>query len=238
MSTSRSISRRAVVTSDLDGRIRSVGRALLDPARCRRSLRSSERHRLRGGDSGHRAAQPDATCTTRCSNVAVPSGRYMVEMTPVPDREGERRGVVAEGPVGLRAAGCLRLFRYEVRRWRDGVVPDLGFAVESPVTVATDSGFAEALFDLLPSVPTLTWGRDEARTGDMWSCNSVTSWALTRAGSTPTPSRCRLALEPPAGMQGRSSPDASSAPPQLTLNATDRTIDWRSEVAELPGFPA
>ena len=181
MFTSRSISRRAVVTSDLDDRIGpSVALYWIPLGAGAHSVR------LNGivYEAVTAAIERRATCDLYHSvlEVAVPSGRYMVEMTPVPDRRGEGRGVVAEGPVGLRPAGCFRLFRYEVRRWRDGVVPDLGFAVESPVTIATDSGFAEALLDLLPSVPTLTWGRDEARTGDMWSCNSVTSWALTRSG--------------------------------------------------------
>jgi hypothetical protein len=108
--------------------------------------------------------------------------RYMVEMTPVPDGHGDRRGVVAEGPVGMRVLGHLRLFRYEIRRWRDGVVPDLDQAVASPVRIANDPSTTERIFDLLQTVPTLVWGRDERHAGDMWSCNSVISWTLTQAG--------------------------------------------------------
>ncbi len=117
--------------------------------------------------------------------VTVPSGRYTIEMTPVPDREGVDRGVVAEGSVGVRMAGRLRLFRYEVRCWRDGIIPDLGFAVASPVCLTEDATKAERLLELLPSVPTNTWGRDELRVGDMWSCNSIISWAVTAAGIDP-----------------------------------------------------
>jgi hypothetical protein len=40
----------------------------------------------------------------------------------------------------------------------------------------------ERILEVLPSVPTVVWGRDELRTGEMWSCNSIISWALTRAG--------------------------------------------------------
>jgi hypothetical protein len=69
-----------------------------------------------------------------------------------------------------------------VRRWRDGVVPDLADAVGSPVVLSTDGDLAEAVFQLVPSVPSLTWGRDEVRTGELWSCNSITSWILTAAG--------------------------------------------------------
>jgi hypothetical protein len=115
-------------------------------------------------------------------DIELRSGRYWVEMTPVPDGRGTARGVVAEGPVGMRALGGLRLFRYEIRRWLDGVVPDLDYAVAGPMSVTDDELTAQRVFDLLPSVPTLVWGRDELGLGEMWSCNSVISWALASAG--------------------------------------------------------
>lgn len=64
--------------------------------------------------------------------VQAPSGRFVIEQTPVPDGRGDRRGVVAEAAVGSRSAARLRVFRYEIRRWRDGVIPDLSEAVDSP----------------------------------------------------------------------------------------------------------
>ncbi|MGH3113714.1 MAG: hypothetical protein ACRDOP_09645 [Gaiellaceae bacterium] len=48
--------------------------------------------------------------------VRVPEGRFVIEMTPIPDGNGAERGVVAEGSVGARRAGRFRIFRYEVRR--------------------------------------------------------------------------------------------------------------------------
>jgi hypothetical protein len=113
--------------------------------------------------------------------VVVPEGRFVVEQTPVIDVHGGRRGVVVEGPVGSSLARRFRLFRYEVRRWRDGVIPDIAEAV-SFVRVADDLTSAERILDLVPSVPPLVWGRDERHTGDMWNSNSVVSWLLTRAG--------------------------------------------------------
>jgi hypothetical protein len=113
--------------------------------------------------------------------VVVPEGRFVVEQTPVIDGYGQRRGVVVEGPVGLRLAGRFRLFRYEVRRWREGVIPDIAEAVSS-VRVADDLARAERILELVPSVPPLVWGRDERHTGDMWNSNSVISWLLARAG--------------------------------------------------------
>ena len=57
---------------------------------------------------------------------------YVIEQAPVPDLSGGERGVVAEGPVGARWAGRLRIFRYEIRVWRGGRIPDVAEAVDSP----------------------------------------------------------------------------------------------------------
>jgi hypothetical protein len=117
--------------------------------------------------------------------VVAPEGRFVIEQTPIPDTQGDRRGVVLEGPVGSRLAGRFRLFRYEVRRWRDGVIPDIAEAVSSPVRMTDDPVRASRILDLAPSVPTLVWGRDEGHTGDMWNSNSVISWLLASAGLDP-----------------------------------------------------
>jgi len=113
---------------------------------------------------------------------STPSGTYAIEVAPVPDSSPGRRGVVAHGAVGFPALGHLRIFRYEVRRWLGGTVPDLRYAVRSPVQLTTNPAKVLEVLNLLPSVPTPTWGRDELRTGDMWNSNSVVSWALARAG--------------------------------------------------------
>jgi hypothetical protein len=114
--------------------------------------------------------------------VGASDGRFVIESAPIRDSEGRERGVVAEGPVGTRWAERFRLFRYEIRRWRGGSIPDANEAVLSPVRVANDLVRAELILDLVPSVPTPVWGRDELRTGDMWNSNSLTSWLLVRAG--------------------------------------------------------
>ena len=124
--------------------------------------------------------------------VIVPEARFVIEMAPIVDRDGERRGVVAEGPVGMKWAGRFRLFRYEIRRWREGVIPDLGEAVAT-TSVSVDLVDAQRLLDLVPSVPTPVWGRDELDTGEMWNSNSVTSWLLARANFD------IAQLRPPAG---------------------------------------
>jgi hypothetical protein len=114
--------------------------------------------------------------------IVVPDGCYVIEMTPVRAAEGGERDVAAVGAVGARWAGRLRIFRYEIRRWRDGFIPDVAEAVDSPRRVIDNADQAQRLLDLVPSVPTPVWGRDELETGDMWNSNSVVSWLLTRAG--------------------------------------------------------
>ncbi|HMJ00485.1 MAG TPA: hypothetical protein VK488_11675 [Gaiellaceae bacterium] len=114
--------------------------------------------------------------------VTAPEGRFVIEMAPVRDRDGALRGVVSEGPVGSRWARWLRIFRYENRRWPDGLIPDIGEAVESPQRLTDDATLAQRVLELVPSVPTPVWGRDELAAGEMWNSNSLISWLLTRAG--------------------------------------------------------
>jgi len=114
--------------------------------------------------------------------VHVPEGRFAIEQAPVRDSNGAQRGVVAEGAVGARWAGRFRIFRYEVRRWRDGVIPDLAEAVESPQRLSNDVRQTQRLLDLVPSVPTPVWGRDELGAGEMWNSNSIISWLIAGSG--------------------------------------------------------
>jgi hypothetical protein len=114
--------------------------------------------------------------------VHVTDGRFVIEITPVPDGDGRSRGVVAEGAVGTRQAARWRIFRYELRCWRSGAIPDVAEAVDSPTRVAGDEDDALRILDLLPSVPMEVWGRDELRAGEMWNSNSVIAWLLVRCG--------------------------------------------------------
>ena len=126
--------------------------------------------------------------------VGVPEGRFVIETAwPIPDAEPASRGVVLEGPVGSRRIARSRVFRYEVRRWRDGVIPDVLEAVASPQRVSDDVHRARRVLDLVGSAPALVWGRDELRTGDMWNSNSVVSWLLAMSGLSTE------AIRPPVG---------------------------------------
>lgn len=130
-----------------------------------------------------------AALVARCDGAEV-----TVEVAPVPDGNGSVvRGVVAEGAVGDRRLGRWRVFRYEVRRWTGGVIPDLAHAVGGPVIVTADRARVVAALERLAAVPTPVWGRDELGLGDMWNSNSVVAWMLASSGIDPAP------IVPPPG---------------------------------------
>jgi hypothetical protein len=124
--------------------------------------------------------------------VTLPDGIFVIEQAPA-RVDGPLRGVVAEGPVGTRSAGSLRIFRYEIRRWRNGVIPDVDEAVDSPQRLSDDQGVARRVLELVAEVPTPVWGRDELHAGEMWNSNSVIAWVLARSGLDVD------AVHPPAG---------------------------------------
>jgi hypothetical protein len=61
---------------------------------------------------------------------------FAIEQAPAWGAGPGDRGVVATGPVGLRWLGRSALFRYEVRRWAGGVIPDAASAVGGPQRAA------------------------------------------------------------------------------------------------------
>ena len=125
--------------------------------------------------------------------IYVPEGTFVIEQTPVPDLSGTQRGVVAGGAVGSRWAGRFRIFRYEIRLWRDGSIPDVAEAVESPRRLTTDEGRARRVLARVSTVPTPVWGRDELGTGEMWNSNAVVAWVIASSGIDTD------SIQPPAG---------------------------------------
>ena len=125
--------------------------------------------------------------------VQVPEATFVVEQAPVPDLSGEQRGVVATGAVGSRWAGRFRIFRYEIRLWRNGQIPDIGEAVDSPRQLTSDELRVRRVLDVVAHVPTPVWGRDELGTGEMWNSNSVIAWVVASSGIE------AASIRPPAG---------------------------------------
>ncbi|WP_051276773.1 hypothetical protein [Marmoricola sp. URHB0036] len=114
--------------------------------------------------------------------VFVDDAEFVVEMAPVWASDLRDRGVVAEGAVGRPWLGRSRWFRYEIRCWRGGVIPDRAYAVGGPVRIDTDPARVERFLRAVRRFPTATWGRDEQRAGEMWNSNSLVSWALSVSG--------------------------------------------------------
>jgi hypothetical protein len=132
--------------------------------------------------AARRAGRPACDLYHSALLVYVAEGEFVIEQAPVRDGNGASRGVVAVGAVVSEWAGRLRLLRYEVRRWRDGIIPDVAEAVESPRQLSHDERDARRLLELVPLVPTPVWGRDELGAGEMWNSNSLISWLLATSG--------------------------------------------------------
>jgi len=111
--------------------------------------------------------------------------RYVIEMTPAWGNREPDRGVVSQGAVGLPWLGRSRFFRYEIRCWQNGSIPDIAEAVASPQQLSTDIVRTRRLLDLVPAFPAVTWGRDELHAGEMWNSNSLIAWLLVRSGHQP-----------------------------------------------------
>ncbi len=114
--------------------------------------------------------------------VRIPEATFVIEQAPVRDLSGEQRGVVAAGAVGSRWAGRFRIFRYEIRLWRNGQIPDVAEAVDSPRRLTSDEHCAPRVLYVVAQVPTPVWGRDELGTGEMWNSNSVIAWVIASSG--------------------------------------------------------
>jgi hypothetical protein len=128
------------------------------------------------------ARRPPSDLYHSALEVRIAAARFVIEQTPVRDNHGEQRGVVAEGAVGTRWGGRFRLFRYEIRRWRDGRIPDIDEAVGGPQRLTDDRARTQRVLDLVPQVPTPVWGRDDLKTGEMWNSNSVIAWLIASSG--------------------------------------------------------
>jgi hypothetical protein len=138
------------------------------------------------------ARRPPQALLHAALEVSYDAARYVIEVAPVWSDPSPDRGVVVEGPVGNAVLGHFRAFRYEVRRWREGRIPDRVWAVEPPSRLSTTPESASRVLGLVPATPPLTWGRNEEGLGEMWTSNSVVSWLLATADLL-------LGVDPPQG---------------------------------------
>lgn len=143
--------------------------------------------------SAHRGGRPPQALFHSALRVWVHGEDHVVEMAPVWSSSAPGRGAVCEGPVGLPWLGRSRFFRYEVWCWRDGIIDDRAYAVQSPVLVGTDELHAARLLESVVRFPALTWGLDEKGAGERWNSNSLISWVLAVSGHDTS------TIEPPRG---------------------------------------
>jgi len=87
-----------------------------------------------------------------------------------------------EVPSAASGPGACESSAMSCAAGRNGVIPDIAEAVESPRLLTTDLCRARRVLDLAPSVPALVWGRDQLAAGEMWNSNSFISWLLERSG--------------------------------------------------------
>jgi len=106
--------------------------------------------------------------------VELDGDRYTIEIAPSPDADEASRGVVGTGAVGSRYVGWLRLFRYEIRCWRAGSIPDLDWAVGGSHRFTTDRRIASRLLNLVATAPRPVWGARRAEAG---RCGTRTPWS-------------------------------------------------------------
>lgn len=105
--------------------------------------------------------------------------QFTLEVTPAPP--GPNLGNEVTGPVGIRGADRLRLFRYQVCLRAGTSLPDERWAA-GRLRVSDDAAAAEQVLDLAAAVPRYVWGRRRPGHPEMWTSDSCVAWLLGRAG--------------------------------------------------------
>ncbi len=105
---------------------------------------------------------------------------YTLEVMPSPPGPNVRNEVT--GPVGVRGADRLRLFRYQACLKEAESLPDEAWAVEPPLRLTADAAKVALIMELMREIPAYTWGRRRKGHTEMWTSDSAASWLLGRAG--------------------------------------------------------
>jgi hypothetical protein len=139
------------------------------------------------------ARRPAATLLHAALKLGIEGRRFTLEVTPAPPGPNSLQEVT--GPVGIRGADRLRLFRYQVCLREGDALPDEDWAVAPAVRLGSDDQLASDIATLTKTVPAYTWGRRREGHPEMWTSDSCVSWLLSRAGlaaeALEVPARCR-----------------------------------------------
>jgi hypothetical protein len=111
---------------------------------------------------------------------AGPGAVYTLELTPA--FVGGTVPPLTTGPVGVRGADRLRLFRYQLLCQPGERLPDEEWATGGPTRLTEDCEVVRRVLDVAPTVPKHVWGRRVRGTREMWTSDSVISWVLASSG--------------------------------------------------------
>lgn len=127
------------------------------------------------------ARRPAGTLLHAALKIGLDERLYTLEVTPAPAGPNVRAEVT--GPVGVRGADRLRLFRYQVCVNERADFPDERWALEPRITVTSEARMAERVLELTARVPNYTWGRRRRGHPEMWTSDSCVAWILAVAGA-------------------------------------------------------
>lgn len=106
--------------------------------------------------------------------------RYTFELMPAPP--GPNHDSEVTGPVGVRGADRLRLFRYRACLFEAEALPDEAWAIGEPIRLSDNAETVRRVIKLRREIPAYTWGRRRRGHSEMWTSDSAVSWLLGRAG--------------------------------------------------------
>ncbi len=112
--------------------------------------------------------------------LALEGKRYTFELMPAPP--GANHDGEVTGPVGVRGADRLRLFRYRACLFEASELPDEAWAIGEPLRLSDDPVTVGRVIDLRRDIPAYTWGRRRRGHSEMRTSDSAVSWLLGRAG--------------------------------------------------------
>lgn len=131
------------------------------------------------GIASRLARRESATLLHAALKLQTDGRTYTLETMPSPPGPNVAHEVT--GPVGVRFADRLRLFRYQVCVRETGALPDEEWAVVPALRVG-DGRTAAHLLSLAKEVPAYTWGRRRKGQPEMWTSDSCVAWLLLQAG--------------------------------------------------------
>lgn len=124
--------------------------------------------------------RPRASLVHAGLKLAIDGRQYTFEVMPAPPGPNHRREVT--GPVGVRPAGRLRLFRYQAVLDESPALPDQQWAIGQPLRLTTNPDTIARIIELRLQIPAYTWGRRRPGHSEMWTSDSAVSWLLGSAG--------------------------------------------------------